>query len=193
MKYEYPASGVTMFKAIEQALPVAGVYDGISGLDGGYLIVDTLMGSEAQVDAAVAMSVGGGLFSNKVIRIGEVEAKTAQLSEEGVSLIRPSDSAPVGPVELSYDSRSQIKILCDDISAGLVVPPQIIDTTDGRGFIIFTSADCDAVYQAIIYRGVYLLGVAVNGDGSVGENGMIQMIIQAVDQSALDAIVDTRV
>jgi hypothetical protein len=193
MTYDYPYSGITSFEAIEQALPASGVFDAVTSLDNGYITVETTIGTEPQVDAAVALAVSGGLFSNKTLRINDIGANTAELSEQGVMIVRPSDGATVGPIELSYDSRSRIKILCDDISSGLVVPPQIIDTTDGRGFIIFTSADCDAVYQAIIYRGVYLLGVAVNGDGSVGENGMIQMIIQAVDQSALDAIVDTRV
>jgi len=192
-------------ESLLQAMATNGIYDGVFNVKHDYdaggtslgtctVTLTTNIGSQIQFDAMVADSTIGSLFSNKAERIDEIQNKSVELSNAGAYFTRPSDAAlNKGPLEISYDARSRIHNMIEDVKAGLIPMPQMIDTADGRGVVAYTQADAEAAYQSIIDRGVYILNAGMNADSSYGQNGYTTQIVQAADQTALDAIIDTRV
>ena len=191
-------------QSLMQALATNGIFDAIFNVTHDYdtdgndlgtctVTVTTNIGSQAQFDAVVLDTEVGSFFSEKAAKIKAIQDQSVILSNDGAYFTRPSDGATnKGPLEISFDARSELFNLIEDVKNGLVPMPQMIDTADGRGAIAYNQADAQAAYQAIIDRGVYILNAGQNADLSFGENGYIQQITQAPDQTALDAITDTR-
>ena len=161
--------------------------------DGSTVVVDT---TESYTNTLIAVdrAVDGSLYSNKEGRIQEIKEKTEQLQFEGFTFTRPSDSATdVGPVNLDHEERHRLRNLKDDVKDGILTLPQAASGVSGHPVALYTSADVDACYQALLDRGAYIAGSQQNADNSYGESGYIYLIESAVTQTALDAIVDTRV
>ena len=184
---------VHSFESIYQALVIEGVYDAIVHM-GEDLQITTDTGTQTQCDDAYANAQSGTLHSNKCARIEEVQLKSFELAQAGVTFTRASDSATgKGPLDLTKETRTDLRLLKQDIEDGTVPTPWIIYTMEGRGVELFSVADIDAAYEAVVERGVYILNDGTNSDTSKGEGQLIKDINAAISQAELDAITDTRV
>ena len=193
MRYEYENQNISSPATLCQAIAVSGIYDGTFCLVGSSVCIDTFMGNVGQVEAALAMATDGTFFANKATRIREAQGVTGLLASQGTMFFKPSDSSMSGPAELSQDSAILLRTLREAIIAEEIPLPEFVSTTDGRASLLHTVEDADAVYQAVVDRLIYLAGDAMNADNSYGEVAFIQQLLDAENQSALDALIDTRV
>lgn len=188
--YTYSDETDLNLPALVQALPFNGVFDAVVTLDGTFLCVDTAIGTQVQVDAAVADAQEGTLFSNKTHKIEAVSAKSEQLMAEGV------DDWSSNKVELSkaladgyYTDYEYYTANPTQISSQ---KPYIVFRVDGRASSTTSTADIKILADNSADR---LIEIYVLNDGSnpKGELPLVQDILAAADQTALDAITDTRV
>ena len=188
--YTYPSANIHSAQAVYNAALSRSVSAPVITLNGDLALTADI--DQATADAIIADATNGSLFSAKEDRKGAVKLKSWNLLEAGYTYTRPSDSSSQGPFELSHEERHRLRNLKDDVGDAIIALPQGITTIDGQLSVLSTSADVDAIYQALIDRGVYIVNDGVNGDGSSGEAKLLIDIDGAADQAALDAIVDTR-
>jgi hypothetical protein len=196
-------SSVSSARALIQSAPSSGVFNGDityspeskdkhGNLSAPYCCISNTTASEAQFQAAIDSAQPGTIMTNKTQRIIDAERKTPELLVSGFTFQDTLDETK-GPIEVSTDKRTELRNLRLDVSDLIISMPQYTAGLNGRSALMESAADLDSAYEALIARGVYVIGDQVNGDGSMGEALLIVLIVQAVDQSALDAIVDTRI
>ncbi len=195
-EFVFPDSNVEDPRALWQACVTFGIFDAIVTLDDAVATITTNVAVWAQADQAVALAAAGTVFADGTLKIAACEDRTKLLQEEGYDWTRPSDGTVKPSVDRTFDGAETFQTIATALDAGTLVPPIPISTLDGRGFMLDTVADGDALYIDTAMQVEYLLGAKVNGDGSLGEAafiGAVTAAVQADDRAALDAIVDTRV
>ncbi len=166
------------------ALADNGVTDGLITLNGTDLTVEAGAGQQAAIDQAVLDATGTALAANKAVRIDAAIAKSEVLRAEGKRFDRPSDDGiQKGPIVVSVENRTEMRNMKLDAADGLLSFPQVCETTTEKGCTMFTSADLDAAYTAVVARYQEI---------KEGEEALIASIKAAANQAALDAVVDAR-
>ncbi len=192
MIHEFNSVTIDAPRTLVQALIFLGAYDCTVVVKEDYACIHTITTDYATALSAVNLSLSGSLLSNKTIRITEAQDNTDMLEDEGVSFLRPSDGATISSLEVSRDYAVFLHSFKEAIAGGEVPLPSTLKTLNGRSTSIASIPDAEAAYQAVVDRLNYLNGNITNGDSSLGEEAITRAIISAIDQTALDAIIDTR-
>lgn len=195
---------VSNMRTLSQSLVQQGIFDGVLTIcpQGVYrdghtsdacVLLNETSASFGDFELACQNATVGSFLSNKTAKLEEAENNTVELTGEGFTFVADSDGQVKGPLELSHDTELSLERIERVVGNGTAVYPQLLLTMDGRGFTVENDEDVRLCGIAFDERGVYLYGDQVNGDGSLGEAALTIAIVTAADQTALDAIVDTRI
>ena len=148
--------------------------------------------TKSETDTAVADANDGTLFSNKYLKIGEVSNNSLKLIAEGIEAFSSGKNVPVDKVSADgyYTDYEFFVTHSAKISTS---SPYIVESMEGSYVSTDNSADILKLSEDAADRLIYVYTSTLNSDGSKGEAQLIKDILAATDQSALDAITDTRV
>jgi hypothetical protein len=186
---------------LKNALSAAGVVDAdfnvVDDSSGGVLTGDQLisistdLGTESQCDTAIVLATSGNFFANKSARIDAADLKSSQLMRLGVDDWSSSRVALTKAdadqyfTDHEYFRNNPLKLTAST--------PYLIFTIAGGTSETILLADIDTLVQNSVDRIQYIYTSISNADGSLGQVQLTADILAAVDQAALDLIVDTRV
>lgn len=188
--FTYTDADVGNYYNISQQLSDNGVTDALITL-GVDLIVTTTVGSESQCDTAVTNSATDTLQSNKNVRIEEVLVKS-------VGLLVAGAEATVGGVTGCFEigeTRFDFGFYEGLVEKATRTPaslPAKLQAIDGSLLTFTTLSEVKQLADAASDRIKYIYLDQTNGDLSKGQIGYMIAIKTAVNQAALDAIIDTR-
>lgn len=190
-EFNYTINDLESSNALYQALLQNGVFDAAFTISGNGIIVATIIGNQAQCDAAVQDARSASLFARKVAKIDQANARSIALSDSGVEdwagrkVPLSKNDADNYFTDFEYYSANPGKLSANS--------PYIVFTLDGRASSTTNAADIQTLSENAVDRLIYIYTSSSNGDGSKGELALVQEILAAPDLLALNAITDTRV
>jgi len=186
---------------LQKALSAVGVMDAnfniidesLNGVltDDQLISISTDISTEAQCDAVIAMATSGSLFSNKMNLIDGLGLRSDELMNDGVDdwdgnkVILTKSDADKYYTDYEYLRNNPLKLSA--------ATPYLIFTLSGGISETTLLPDINTLVQNSVDRMQYLYTSISNDDGSIGQVQLTTDILAAVDQTALDLIVDTRV
>jgi hypothetical protein len=190
--FNYTDKTIDIPESLGLALEDEGVSDAIYTIfPNGNLTIDTSTGVQVDVDNAVDNAVTGTLFSNKEARAEEVENKTRELVGIGVEAWISGKIVFLSK-KIANGYYEDYEYLLDNPTSLSASKPYVVETIDGETLTTSNIADILTLANNAADRWIYLNSSTTNGDGSKGESHIIEDIRTAVNQTALNAITDTR-
>jgi len=188
--FTYPLPNISSFEAVYNCLIDQGITDAVINLNGDLEII-TSIGNQATVDTAVSNAAPNTLQSNKSAMIEAISLKSNQLASKGltVTINTITGSFPLGQGRYDFSYYQSLVFAADRTPAHL---PFTLQTLQGGAMQLLTLADVEILADAATNRLRYIYLEQTNADSSKGEIGYIIDIKTAPNQTALDAIVDTR-
>lgn len=188
--YTYTGKILNHIDDLEKSLKESGIEAFYTYKYDGNLIVESDE-SEASVTAAVDGCLSGTLFANKHEKMRGVQSKSEQLVSKGVECWSAGHNVKCKKREAD-DYFTDFKYFSEHPEKLTPSTPYVLTDLDDNPVTTSVASDIENIANASTDRLLYLYTSLSNGDGSFGEVPMMSAIHDAVDQEALDLIVDTR-
>ena len=164
-----------------------------SSLTGSTLITITTNSNQSVCDMAVSESLVGTLDSNKKDKKRFISDKSNKLAKDGFAHTTASGFTGTFPIESVKEELSFYNTVASVMAAHPEDGAQIIPTIDGGGIPVMNVTEADAINRAAIHRLEYIYSSLAPVGGVKSQLLLDQDIDAALNQTVLDAILDTRV
>lgn len=148
-------------------------------------------GTQAQADNIIANATTGSLFANKQQKIRDVKENSSTLLALGIESWSAGDyvACDKQAADGYYTDYEFYSTHASKLSA---TTPYVATTLTGGVVSTSSASDINTLAEDCADRLIYLYTASSNSDGSKSELALITAILTAANQTALDAITDTR-